>query len=110
MYKDMLHMIIENRFLSVGALSDELYHKYLCLVLPIGGDEKEEQKPIIFRNDTQQQMMTVLDTIEQQLRDQYLKQNESLKKIADLQKIEEKENLILERLERLEQIQITMIG
>jgi hypothetical protein len=54
-------------------------------------------------------MLGVLDSIEAQLRDQYLKQNESLKKIADLQKIEEKENLIIERLDRLEQVQLNFL-
>ena len=31
MYKDMLHMIIENRFLAVGPLTQELNHKYLLM-------------------------------------------------------------------------------
>ena len=65
MYKDMLHMIIENRFLAVGGLSEELNHKYLCLALPIYGlDQKEEEKPVIFRDDTQHQMLGLLETIE----------------------------------------------
>jgi hypothetical protein len=42
MYKDMLHMIIENRFLAVGALSEDLNHKYLFLALPIFADTKEQ--------------------------------------------------------------------
>lgn len=56
MYKDMLHMIIENRFLAVGRLPNELNHKYLFMALPLsstaGKESKEEQKPSIFRNDT----------------------------------------------------------
>jgi Flp pilus assembly protein protease CpaA len=42
MYKDMLHMIIENRFLAVGSLSRDLHHKYLYLALPIFADTKEQ--------------------------------------------------------------------
>lgn len=59
MYKDMLHMIIENRFLAVGPLTPELRHKHLFLALPIASsnDDKESGKPVIFRNDTNRIMM-----------------------------------------------------
>jgi hypothetical protein len=99
MYKDMLHMIIENRFLAVGHLSEGLSHKYLLMALPIdSANSKEDTKPIIFRNNSQHQMLNTLNSIEQQMKDQYLKQNESLKRISDLRRIEDKENMILERL------------
>ena len=53
MYKDMLDMIIENRFLAVGPLTEELNHKYLFMALPISSsaEDKERGKPAIFRND-----------------------------------------------------------
>lgn len=54
MYKDMLHMIIENRFLAVGPLTQALNHKYLLMALPISTsneEEKDSRKPAIFRND-----------------------------------------------------------
>lgn len=44
------------------------------------------------------------------MRDQYLRQNEQLKKIGDLQKIQDKENLILERLDRMEKVQLSLIN
>jgi hypothetical protein len=45
----------------------------------------------------------MIEGLESQLRDQFLKQNDQLKRITQLSKIEEKETMILERLDRLEQ-------
>ena len=35
MYKDMLDMIIENRFLAIGRLPDVLRSKYLLMAVPV---------------------------------------------------------------------------
>ena len=106
MYQDMLHMIIENKFLAVGALTPELNHKYLFMALPIqSSDDKEENKPIIFRNDTNKAILNQLEDIGSSMRDQYLKQNESLKKIGAIASIEDNELQILDRLHRLEEKQ-----
>jgi hypothetical protein len=48
-------------------------------------------------------MLLMIEGLESQLRDQFLKQNDQLKRITQLSKIEEKETMILERLDRLEQ-------
>jgi hypothetical protein len=48
-------------------------------------------------------MFLMIEGLETQLRDQFLKQNDQLKRITQLSKIEEKETMILERLDRLEQ-------
>lgn len=50
-------------------------------------------------------MMNILEGIDNTMKEQYLKQNESLKRIQNLQKIEDKEQLIIERLERMEERQ-----
>jgi hypothetical protein len=57
MYKDMLHMIIENRFLAVGRLPEELNHKHLYMVIPSEGTMEDKQPGInsqkgASRNDT----------------------------------------------------------
>ena len=44
------------------------------------------------------------------MRDQYLKQNEQLKKISELQKIYDRETVIIERLERMEQVQLSLFN
>jgi len=70
MYKDMLHMIIENRFLAVGRLTEELNHKYLFMALPLAvSNDEESSKPVIFRNDSQKAMMNMLEGIENTMRD-----------------------------------------
>jgi hypothetical protein len=48
-------------------------------------------------------MLLMIEGLETQLSDQFLKQNDQLKRITQLSKIEEKETMILERLDRLEQ-------
>lgn len=48
-------------------------------------------------------MLLMIEGLETQLRDQFLKQNDQLKRITQLSKIEEKETMILERLDRMEQ-------
>lgn len=48
-------------------------------------------------------MLLMIEGLESQLRDQFLKQNDQLKRITQLSKIEEKEIMILERLDRMEQ-------
>jgi hypothetical protein len=57
MYKDMLHMIIENRFLAVGRLPEELNQKQLYMVIPSEGTMEDKQPGIntqkgASRNDT----------------------------------------------------------
>ena len=42
MYKEMLHMIIENRFLAVGRLPEELNHKHLYMVIPSEGTMEDK--------------------------------------------------------------------
>jgi hypothetical protein len=44
------------------------------------------------------------------MRDQYLRQNEQLKKISELQKIYDRETVIIERLERMEQVQLSLFN
>lgn len=44
------------------------------------------------------------------MRDQYLRQNEQLKKINELQKIYDRETVIIERLERMEQVQLNLFN
>jgi GTPase Era involved in 16S rRNA processing len=44
------------------------------------------------------------------MRDQYLRQNEQLKKISELQKIYDRETIIIERLERMEQVQLSLFN
>ena len=49
MYKDMLHMIIENRFLAVGKMPPYLRSKYLIMAIPI--TESTEQTQITSQLD-----------------------------------------------------------
>ena len=77
------------------------------MVIPSDGREEKPQginlqKGATSRNDTQRQILTLIEGLETQMREQFLKQNEQLKKISQLSKIEDRETLILERLERIE--------
>lgn len=60
-------------------------------------------KPVIFRNETNKIMMNQLENIESIIKDQHLKQNESLKKISMISNIEDNELIILEKLQRMEE-------
>lgn len=72
MYKDLLHMIIENRYLALGPLTKGLNHKHLFMALPMNAQSdnggQETSKPVIFRNDNQKVMMSMLESIENTMR------------------------------------------
>ena len=102
MYKDMLHMIIENRFLAVGKLTQDLNHRYLFMALPLAASNDEEtNKPVIFRNDSQKAMMSMLEGIENTMRDQHVKQTEALKKLASVSTEQPDQSEALEILKKV---------
>eukprot|EP00347_Sterkiella_histriomuscorum_P012361 403368887 len=94
MYKDMLHMIIENRFLAIGALEKQLQKKYLFIGVPINHED-----------DATRHFERRLDDIELILREQLRKQIDIQKRTGGIAKVEEKENAIIERLDKMEERQ-----
>lgn len=47
MYQDMLHMIIENRFLAVGPLTEDLRYNYLYMALPVAQASSQEENILL---------------------------------------------------------------
>ncbi len=77
-------MIIENRFLSVGPLTEELRGRYLFMALPtssgIASDDKTSAKNATIApagsmkaDPTQKAMLSMLESLETTIRDQHLK-------------------------------------
>lgn len=77
MYKDMLDMIIENRFLAVGPLTQELNHKHLFMVLPVSTASAASEGPpkpaSLLRSDNSKAMMNMLENLEATMKEQHLK-------------------------------------
>lgn len=86
-------MIIENRFLAVGGLHESLRQRYLIMIVPEHKDDTEKQRELDER----------LFGIELLMREQLKKSVEASRRNVQIGKIEEKENIIIERLDRIEE-------